>query len=96
MLKMVSLFMESCTYNLAAIGKARQHEDWVKLSDLAHNFKNAAGSLGLERLYQLVNQLENQAKHAQPTSTDLILEDLPELVRISKKAINNWSAAHLD
>ena len=96
MLKMVSLFMESCTNNLAAIGKARQHEDWVKLSDLAHNFKNAAGSLGLERLYQLVNQLENQAKHAQPTSTDLILEDLPELVRISKKAINNWSAAYLD
>ena len=96
MVKMVSLFTTACSDNIIAIHIARQHEEWVKLSDLAHNFKNAAGSLGLETLYQLINQLENQAKHAQPTSIDLILEDLPELVRASQKALNNWSAAHLD
>jgi len=95
LLGMVNLFAEACSNNMAAIDVARQHEDWVKLSDLAHNFKNAAGSLGLETLYQLVNQLESQAKHGQPTSIDLILEDLPELVKVSQKALNNWSAAHL-
>jgi two-component system sensor histidine kinase TorS len=95
LLEMVNLFALACSNNMAAIDLARQHEDWVKLSDLAHNFKNAAGSLGLESLYQLVNQLESQAKHGQPTSIDLILEDLPELVKVSQKALNNWSAAHI-
>tara|TARA_B110000879_G_scaffold142629_1_gene185524 strand:- start:1113 stop:4055 length:2943 start_codon:yes stop_codon:yes gene_type:complete len=95
MLEMVHLFSQACSDNMAALDIARQQEDWVKLSELAHNFKNAAGSLGLETLHQLVNQLENQAKHGQPTSIDLILEDLPELVRASQKALNNWSAAHI-
>jgi two-component system sensor histidine kinase TorS len=95
MLEMVHLFSQACSDNMAAIDVARQQEDWVKLSDLAHNFKNAAGSLGLETLHQLVTQLENQGKHGQPTSIDLILEDLPELVRASQKALNNWSAAHI-
>ena len=95
MLEMVSLFSQACHKNLAAIAVARQEADWMKLSDLAHNFKNAAGSLGLETLYQLVNQLENQVKHGQPTSTDLILEDLPELVKASQKALTNWTAAHI-
>jgi two-component system sensor histidine kinase TorS len=95
LLEMVNLFALACSNNMAAIDRARQHEDWVKLRDLAHNFKNAAGSLGLESLYQLVNQLESQAKHGQPTSIDLILEDLPALVKVSQKALNNWSAAHL-
>ena len=95
LLEMVNLFAQACINNMAAIELARQHEDWVKLSDLAHNFKNAAGSLGLETLYQLVNQLESQTKHGQPTSIDLILEDLPELVKVSQKALNNWSAAHI-
>jgi len=95
LLEMVNLFALACSNNMAAIDLARQHEDWVKLSDLAHNFKNAAGSLGLESLYQLVNQLESQAKHGQPTSIDLILEDLPELVKVSQKVLNNWSAAHI-
>jgi hypothetical protein len=39
--------------------------------------------------------LENQVKHGQPTSTDLILEDLPELVKASQKALTNWTAAHI-
>ena len=95
LLKMVSLFTQACNDNMEALEIARQQEDWVKLSDLAHNFKNAAGSLGLETLHQLVNQLESQAKHGQPTSIDLILEDLPELVKVSQKALNNWSAAHI-
>ena len=95
LLKMVSLFTQACNDNMEALEIARQQEDWVKLSDLAHNFKNAAGSLGLETLYQLVNQLESQTKHGQPTSIDLILEDLPELVKVSQKALNNWSAAHI-
>ena len=95
MLDMVDLFAQACSKNMEAIAMARQQADWVKLSDLAHNFKNAAGSLGLETLYQLVNQLENQVKHGQPTSTDLILEDLPELVKASQKALNNWTAAHI-
>jgi two-component system sensor histidine kinase TorS len=95
MLEMVHLFSQACSDNMAALDIARQQEDWVKLSELAHNFKNAAGSLGLETLHQLVNQLENQGKHGQPTSIDLILEDLPELVKASQKALNNWSAAHI-
>ena len=95
LLKMVSLFTQACNDNMETLEIARQQEDWVKLSDLAHNFKNAAGSLGLETLHQLVNQLESQAKHGQPTSIDLILEDLPELVKVSQKALNNWSAAHI-
>ena len=95
LLKMVSLFTQACNDNMETLEIARQQEDWVKLSDLAHNFKNAAGSLGLEALHQLVNQLESQAKHGQPTSIDLILEDLPELVKVSQKALNNWSAAHI-
>jgi two-component system sensor histidine kinase TorS len=95
MLEMVSLFAKACSDNIAALEIARQQEDWVKLSDLAHNFKNAAGSLGLETLHQLVNQLENQSKHGQPTSIDLILEDLPELVKASKKALNNWAAGQI-
>jgi len=93
---MVSLFDQACIDNLAAIEVARLAQDWVKLSDLAHNFKNASGSLGLETLHQLVNQLENQAKHGQPTSIDLILEDLPSLIKNSQKALNNWRAAHLN
>jgi len=95
MLEMVGLFAESCSDNMAALEVARQQEEWVNLSDLAHNFKNAAGSLGLETLHQLVNQLENQGKHGQPTSIDLILEDLPELVKTSQKALNNWCAANI-
>ena len=94
-LEMVNLFTQACSDNMTAIDLARQQGDWVKLSDLAHNFKNAAGSLGLETLYQLVHQLENQAKHGQPTSIDLILEDLPKLVKGSQKALYNWSAAHI-
>jgi len=93
---MVSLFDQACIDNLAAIKVARLAQDWVKLSELAHNFKNASGSLGLETLHQLVNQLENQAKHGQPTSIDLILEDLPSLIKNSQKALNNWRAAHLN
>ena len=92
---MVSLFDQACIDNLAAIQVARLAQDWLKLSDLAHNFKNASSSLGLETLHQLVNQLENQAKHGQPTSIDLILEDLPSLIKSSQKALNNWRAAHL-
>ncbi len=95
MLEMVNLFTKACSDNRAALKTARQQEDWVKLSDLAHNFKNAAGSLGLETLHQLVNQLENQSKHGQPTSIDLILEDLPELVKMSQKALNNWAAGRI-
>ena len=95
LLEMVNLFAKACGDNMVAVALARQEEDWIKLSDLAHNFKNAAGSLGLETLHQLVNQLENQAKHGQPTSIDLILEDLPELVKKSQKALNNWSAGHI-
>ncbi|MCS5559282.1 MAG: ATP-binding protein, partial [Oceanospirillaceae bacterium] len=76
---MVSLFDQACIDNAEAIKVARLAQDWIKLSDLAHNFKNAAGSLGLETLHQLVNQLENQAKHGEPTSIDLILEDVPSL-----------------
>lgn len=95
MLDMVNLFTQACHDNMAALEIAREEEDWVKLSDLAHNFKNAAGSLGLETLHQLVNQLESQGKHGQPTSIDLILEDLPDLVKASQKALNNWSAAHI-
>lgn len=96
MLEMVGLFTQACNDNLQAINLARAEEDWLKLSDVAHNFKNAAGSLGLETLYQLINQLENQGKHGQPTSIDLILEDLPALVKKSQKALNNWSAAHIN
>jgi two-component system sensor histidine kinase TorS len=51
LLKMVSLFTQACNDNMEALEIARQQEDWVKLSDLAHNFKNAAGSLGLETLH---------------------------------------------
>ena len=95
LLEMVSLFTQACNDNMEVLEIARQQEDWVKLSDSAHNFKNAAGSLGLETLHQLINQLESQAKHGQPTSIDLILEDLPDLVKASQKALNNWSAAHI-
>ena len=95
MLEMVNLFAQACRKNMEAITIARQQTDWVKISDVAHNFKNAAGSLGLETLYQLINQLENQVKYGQPTSTDLILEDLPDLVKASQKALNNWAAAHI-
>jgi two-component system sensor histidine kinase TorS len=95
MLEMVNLFTKACSDNRAALKIARQQEDWVKMSDLAHNFKNAAGSLGLETLHQLVNQLESQSKHGQPTSIDLILEDLPELVKTSQRALNNWAAGRV-
>ena len=95
MLKMVNLFAQACRKNMEAITIARQQTDWVKISDVAHNFKNAAGRLGLETLYQLINQLESQVKYGQPTSTDLILEDLPDLVKASQKALNNWAAAHI-
>ena len=95
MLEMVNLFAQACRKNMEAITIARQQTDWVKISDVAHNFKNAAGSLGLETLYQLINQLESQVKYGQPTSTDLILEDLPDLVKASQKALNNWAAAHI-
>ena len=92
---MLNLFFHPVLKILPVITFARRSPVWIKLSDLAHNFKNAAGSLGLETLYQLVNQLENQVKHGQPTSTDLILEDLPELVKASQKALTNWTAAHI-
>ena len=92
---MINLFAQACNDNMSALDLARSSEDWLKMNDVAHNFKNAAGSLGLDALHQLINQLENQAKHGQPTSIDLILEDLPSLVKNSQKALNNWSAGHL-
>jgi two-component system sensor histidine kinase TorS len=92
---MIHLFAQACNDNMSALDLARSSEDWLKMNNVAHNFKNAAGSLGLDALHQLINQLENQAKHGQPTSIDLILEDLPSLVKNSQKALNNWSAGHL-
>ncbi|HCH22668.1 MAG TPA: TMAO reductase system sensor histidine kinase/response regulator TorS [Oceanospirillaceae bacterium] len=90
MQQMISLYRSSSKDIMAALKQDFQDQQWSKLSDNAHNLKNAAGSLGLEALHSLAHQLETQAKHMQVDSVGLIMDDLDSVVGSSEHRLMAW------
>ncbi len=92
---MIALYQTSSREIIGGLKLAWQQHKLSALADHAHSLKNAAGSLGLEALHSLANQLERQAKHSQKDSVSLIMEDLDGVLSASEKALLNWQKQNL-
>ena len=95
MAEMISLYEHYSEQIVASIKINYNERKWLQLADAAHSLKNAAGSLGLEALHGLANQLESKAKHKQVESVGLIMDDLSALVNKSKVKLQAWQRVNL-
>ncbi len=69
-------FQTSAPTTMSAIQNAVESQDLVKLSDLAHSLKSAAGNLGLLRLMESARVLERTAKSPEPNAVSAAVEGL--------------------
>lgn len=95
MREMIALYRTSSEELFATLSAAFRAQDWAAVADHAHTLKNAAGSLGLESLHDLTNQLELKAKQSETDSMTLIMDDLEELATKSYQALMTWQRIHL-
>ena len=59
-IEMLQLFIESGGADLAKLEAALKEGNAEKAHEASHSFKGSSGSLGLDRLYQLVKAIDDQ------------------------------------
>lgn len=72
-IKMVNMFLEMTPALLERIAAGIQIQDWTEVKSAVHKMKPSVDMMGVTDLYQVIRDIENNAK------TNTNLEQIPEL-----------------
>lgn len=71
--KMVHMFLEMTPALVERIEAGLQTQDWIEVRSAAHKMKPSVDMMGIKSLYEVVREIEGNAK------TETNLEQIPEL-----------------
>lgn len=69
------IYMESTTNDLGELIAAINSGDAEKAHEKAHSIKGASGNLGLDELFELAKQIDDQARNNSLTGLDNLVQD---------------------
>lgn len=61
-IEMLDIFLESGEADLNRLGEALTKNDLQKAHEASHSFKGSAGSMGLDRLFELSREIDDKCR----------------------------------
>jgi HPt (histidine-containing phosphotransfer) domain-containing protein len=90
--KMVDLFLRTTGPSVDAIEKGASESDWQSAGFAAHSLKSSSGNLGLPRLTEIVQRIEDACRHGREEDARRLSAELRPIWTASCKALGDYRA----
>jgi len=92
---LVDAFVESGSQNLLDINAHYKDSDFDGLRESTHALKGSCGALGIKRLFDVCQQLENACTQGKPMDMDIMVKNIEQYFKESCVNIKTLMAEQL-